>query len=195
MERRKMFIKIFFFTGNLNKEQVRLGQVLQDKENIIQVRIWNIFNEINWNIFPVPAPGDPATPPPQPGELGETDQLQQEQQQRQLPSAETREECGDTELQHGWQQLISRWGGSQIFSVKRKYFLTTKIFSHNTQFLLIIGVQGRLPSSVSWWGRCRLIITRRTPLSPPRTPRMSTSAGRTSSSKVNNLNIIGILRI
>ena len=26
----------YFFTGNLNKEQVRLGQVLQDKENIIQ---------------------------------------------------------------------------------------------------------------------------------------------------------------
>ena len=39
MERRKMFLKMFFFTGNLNKEQVRLGQVLQDKENIIQVRI------------------------------------------------------------------------------------------------------------------------------------------------------------
>ena len=38
MERRKMFLKMFFFTGNLNKEQVRLGQVLQDKENIIQVR-------------------------------------------------------------------------------------------------------------------------------------------------------------
>ena len=28
--------KKYFFTGNLNKEQVRLGQVLQDKENIIQ---------------------------------------------------------------------------------------------------------------------------------------------------------------
>ena len=56
--------------------------------------------------------------------------------------------------------------------------------------LLITPVQGRLPSRDRWWGRCRVIITRRTPLSPPRTARMSTSVGRTSSSKVNILNII-----